>query len=272
MTACRRHRARPSSSGCGPRSTLRRSKPSRSSRSTRTGSRRSSVTPAGRGELRVAIGYEQVAGQAVRVLPERCARFDRLLQQGAQPCRSRPSSSTTSAESSAARSWCRGCTTDATRRFSSRRTRRTGTRRAAAPRTATIPTAAMLTGDFSEWRDANGNLIPIYDPATTRVNPNGARVRPRSVSGKYDPAPSGSVGSPVRSLKLATMRPGPAGRAQQFRLHPGRRHQHEPLEQVQPQARSQPLEQGSSRIPLPLGRGAGHSAERRAHAAGCPSR
>ena len=37
----------------------------------------------------------------------------------------------------------------------------------------TIPTAEMHNGDFSNWRDANGNLIPIYDPATTRVNPNG---------------------------------------------------------------------------------------------------
>ena len=31
-------------------------------------------------------------------------------------------------------------------------------------------------GDFSDWRDANGNLIPIYDPATTRVV-NGVVVR-----------------------------------------------------------------------------------------------
>ena len=44
---------------------------------------------------------------------------------------------------------------------------------AAAPSTATLPTPAMFTGDFSEWRDASGNLIPIFDPATTRANPNG---------------------------------------------------------------------------------------------------
>ena len=43
----------------------------------------------------------------------------------------------------------------------------------AAPRTATIPTGEMYNGDFSNWRDANGNLIPIYDPRTTRANPNG---------------------------------------------------------------------------------------------------
>ena len=32
-------------------------------------------------------------------------------------------------------------------------------------------------GDFSDWRDASGNLIPIYDPATTRVLPDGTVVR-----------------------------------------------------------------------------------------------
>ena len=42
----RRHRARRSSSDCGPRSTLPPSKPLRSSRSTRTDSKRSSDTPA----------------------------------------------------------------------------------------------------------------------------------------------------------------------------------------------------------------------------------
>ena len=37
----------------------------------------------------------------------------------------------------------------------------------------TLPTAAMRNGDFSQLRDANGNLIRIYDPATTRANPSG---------------------------------------------------------------------------------------------------
>ena len=45
-TACRRRPARRSSSGCGPRSIRRRSKPSPSSRSTPTASRRSSATRA----------------------------------------------------------------------------------------------------------------------------------------------------------------------------------------------------------------------------------
>ena len=32
-------------------------------------------------------------------------------------------------------------------------------------------------GDFSDYRDANGNLIVIYDPATTRVEPDGRVIR-----------------------------------------------------------------------------------------------
>ncbi|HYK89418.1 MAG TPA: carboxypeptidase regulatory-like domain-containing protein [Acidobacteriota bacterium] len=38
--------------------------------------------------------------------------------------------------------------------------------------TLTVPTDKMRNGDFSEWVDGSGNLIPIYDPATVRNNPN----------------------------------------------------------------------------------------------------
>ena len=117
----------------------------------------------------------------------------------------------TSAESSAGRSWCRGCTTDATRRSSSRPTRHTGTK---APRRRGPPRsrrAAMFAGDFSGWRDANGNLIPIYDPATTRLNPNGSGFTARSVSGKYDPA---RTVQPNLARSAAVWRPcGPTCRA-----------------------------------------------------------
>ncbi|MBC8165340.1 MAG: TonB-dependent receptor, partial [Bryobacteraceae bacterium] len=41
------------------------------------------------------------------------------------------------------------------------------------PFISTFPTALQRTGDFSDLRDAAGRLIPIYDPATTRANPNG---------------------------------------------------------------------------------------------------
>jgi hypothetical protein len=42
------------------------------------------------------------------------------------------------------------------------------------PTTQTVPTEAMRRGDFSNLRDASGRLIVLYDPATTRANPNGA--------------------------------------------------------------------------------------------------
>ena len=35
----------------------------------------------------------------------------------------------------------------------------------------TVPTAAMKQGDFSGLRDSSGNLVPIYDPDTTRTDP-----------------------------------------------------------------------------------------------------
>jgi len=42
--------------------------------------------------------------------------------------------------------------------------------------TLSIPSMRERNGDFSDWRDASGNLIPIYDPATTRIV-NGVVVR-----------------------------------------------------------------------------------------------
>jgi len=37
----------------------------------------------------------------------------------------------------------------------------------------TVPTPEMFDGDFSNWVDSQGRRITIYDPATTRANPNG---------------------------------------------------------------------------------------------------
>jgi hypothetical protein len=45
-----------------------------------------------------------------------------------------------------------------------------------APLFSTTPTEAMRRGDFSDYRDVNGNLIVIYDPATGREE-NGQWVR-----------------------------------------------------------------------------------------------
>ena len=41
----------------------------------------------------------------------------------------------------------------------------------------TVPTAATRIGDFSDYRDRNGNLIPIYDPLTTRLDGQGRVIR-----------------------------------------------------------------------------------------------
>jgi hypothetical protein len=39
--------------------------------------------------------------------------------------------------------------------------------------TLSVPTPEMYDGDFSNWVDSQGRMIVIYDPATTRPNPNG---------------------------------------------------------------------------------------------------
>jgi hypothetical protein len=48
--------------------------------------------------------------------------------------------------------------------------------------TLTIPSAAARLGDFRNWRDANGDLIPVYDPATTRPNPDFDDGQPASAT------------------------------------------------------------------------------------------
>jgi len=48
--------------------------------------------------------------------------------------------------------------------------------RQGSPAITTVPTARERTGDFSKTQSANGDLIPIYDPATTRANPSGSGV------------------------------------------------------------------------------------------------
>jgi hypothetical protein len=91
---------------------------------------------------------------------------------------------------------------------------------AAAPIVTTIPTAEMYNGDFSNWRDANFNLIPIYDPATTRVNPNG----PGFVR---DPFPNNQIPLSRFSqisrnvIALAAMRPDLPGVRNNFTYTPG---------------------------------------------------
>jgi len=43
--------------------------------------------------------------------------------------------------------------------------------------TLSIPSIAERHGDFSDWRDADGTLIPIYDPATLRSDGQGGVIK-----------------------------------------------------------------------------------------------
>lgn len=42
--------------------------------------------------------------------------------------------------------------------------------------TQTVPTAEMYNGDFSKWVNAQGQVIPIYDPTTRLLTPTGPRL------------------------------------------------------------------------------------------------
>ncbi|PYR56163.1 MAG: TonB-dependent receptor, partial [Acidobacteria bacterium] len=69
----------------------------------------------------------------------------------------------------------------------------------------TVPSAAERGGDFSSFRNNQGRQVIIYDPATTRANPNGAGVI-------RDPFPDNRIpASRIHPLaaKLLSMLPGP---------------------------------------------------------------
>ena len=81
----------------------------------------------------------------------------------------------------------------------------------------TVPTARTRIGDFSDFRDANGNLILIYDPLTTRRNPNFISSQPVSATNPEflrDPFP-GNVIPQQRlnqvGLNVASIYPAPNG-------------------------------------------------------------
>ena len=81
----------------------------------------------------------------------------------------------------------------------------------------TVPTARTRLGDFSDFRDASGNLIPIFDPLTTRLNPAFDPGRPVSASNPQflrDPFPSNIIPAnrlhPV-GMNVASIYPLPNG-------------------------------------------------------------
>jgi Carboxypeptidase regulatory-like domain/TonB-dependent Receptor Plug Domain len=62
----------------------------------------------------------------------------------------------------------------------------------------TVPTARTRVGDFSDFRDTSGNLIPIYDPLTTHLNPAFDPSRPVSATNPQflrDPFPNNIIPS-----------------------------------------------------------------------------
>jgi hypothetical protein len=81
----------------------------------------------------------------------------------------------------------------------------------------TVPTAATRAGDFSDFRDASGNLILVWDPLTTRLNPAFDPGRPVSASNPQflrDPYPGNVIPAnrinPV-GLNVASIYPLPNG-------------------------------------------------------------
>jgi Carboxypeptidase regulatory-like domain/TonB-dependent Receptor Plug Domain len=64
----------------------------------------------------------------------------------------------------------------------------------------TVPTEKTRTGDFSDYRDRNGNLIPIYDPLTTRLDAQGRVIRDQFLNNMIPANRLHSVGLNIVSL------------------------------------------------------------------------
>src|SRR5438132_1730095 len=76
-----------------------------------------------------------------------------------------------------------------------------------------VPTPEMLNGDFSNWVNSSGQQLIIYDPATTRPNPNGPGFIRDPFPGNKIPADRFSAVAKqylalLRSTGIAPNRPG----------------------------------------------------------------
>jgi Carboxypeptidase regulatory-like domain/TonB dependent receptor-like, beta-barrel len=71
----------------------------------------------------------------------------------------------------------------------------------------TVPTATVRNGDFSQYTDTKGNLIPIYDPLTTSVV-GGQIVRQQFAGNMISPGAINPVGLRVASLYPLPNAPG----------------------------------------------------------------
>jgi len=73
---------------------------------------------------------------------------------------------------------------------------------------AQTPTARNVVGDFSDWRNAAGNMIPIYDPATTRSNPAGGFTRDAFPANRIPANRIDPVAAKIAALYPAPNNPG----------------------------------------------------------------
>lgn len=67
-----------------------------------------------------------------------------------------------------------------------------------------VPTVAEKNGDFTNYKDSSGNVIPIYDPTSTTLNPNGSYTRQQiSCNGAVNViCPSVIAGNPAVQFML----------------------------------------------------------------------
>jgi hypothetical protein len=69
------------------------------------------------------------------------------------------------------------------------------------PTLATIPTAAEQSGDFSNFRGPDGNVVPIYDPTTTQCDAQGVCTRQQfSYNGKLNVIPPNRITDIAKAL------------------------------------------------------------------------
>lgn len=64
-------------------------------------------------------------------------------------------------------------------------------------RVYTVPTAAQRAGDFSSTYNTNGQLVPIYDPATTRTDETGRVIRDQFPNNVIPAARLDSIGKQI---------------------------------------------------------------------------
>jgi hypothetical protein len=90
--------------------------------------------------------------------------------------------------------------------------------------TGTVPTAAMLNGDFSGLLDSSGKVIPIYDPLTSVKDTSGNVTRTQFCDSTVGPCTPGGAGlnyipanriDPTANI-LKTYWPAPTGSGAQF--------------------------------------------------------